>query len=355
MNFYKALNPKLLLILFISFCSAISAQEPYRVGTTTANFLEIGYGTTGNSMGDAFTSIANDASAIYWNPAGLSNVKNGEVMFAYQPWFADINTTFASAAFRLGDLGTIGIGIVGVDYGDMDVTTMSMQNGTGESFSASDISVSLAFSRRLATWFSFGAAAKFISSSIWHSTASAIALDMGVLINTGFFSPTNKMEDGLNIGMSVSNYGTRMKYDGFDLLQPIDPTPNQSGDYEDVEGQYRLNEWELPLIFRLGISLTVLNEGMHKLQVAVDALHPNNNSESVNIGAIYTMLFAGVGNISFSGGYKALFMNESEYGLTLGVGFHSYMLYNQGWKVGYSYREHETFGGTHSYGVSLFF
>ena len=355
MNFYKTLKPKIILILFISCWSVLTAQEPYRVGTTTANFLEIGFGATGNSMGDAFTSIVNDASAIYWNPAGLANIDYGEVMFAYQPWFADINTTFLSAAFNVGDLGTFAVGVVGVNYGEMDVTTMAMQGGTGESFSASDIAVSLGFARKLAEWFSFGASAKYISSTIWHSNASAIALDMGVLINTGFFSPTENMDDGLNIGMSVSNYGTRMKFDGLDLLQPIDPTPNQSGDYTDVEGQYRLNEWELPLIFRLGVSLTVINKGMHKLQVAVDALHPNNNSESLNIGAIYTMQFVGIGNISLSGGYKALFMNESEYGLTLGAGFESFMLYNKGWKIGYSFREHETFGGTHSYGVSLFF
>lgn len=355
MNFYKTLYQKILFILLVCFYSLVIAQEPYRVGTTTANFLEIGYGTTANSMGDAYTSVANDVSAIYWNPAGLANIESGEVIFTFQPWVANINTTFGAAAFNIGSLGTIGIGIVGVDYGNMDVTTMDMQEGTGETFNASDIAVSIGFARKLATWFSFGANAKFISSSIWHSTATAIAMDLGVLINTGFFSPTENMEDGLNIGMSVSNYGTRMQFDGIDLLQSIDPTPNESGDYKDIEGQYRLNEWELPLIFRLGISLTAINSGMHNLKIAIDALHPNNNSESVNIGAIYSMLFSGVGNIAISGGYKALFMNESEYGLTLGASFHSYLLYNRGWKIGYSYRDHETFGGTHSYGVSLFF
>lgn len=355
MNFNKTFIQKIILILLLGLCSVISAQEPYRVGTTTANFLEIGFGPAGNSMGDAFTSIANDVSAIYWNPAGLANIQSGEVMFAYQPWVANINTTFGAAAINVGNLGTVGIGVIGVDYGNMDVTTMEMQSGTGESFTASDIAVSLGFARKLATWFSFGANAKFISSSIWHSTATAIAMDLGVLINTGFFSPTENMEDGLNIGMSVSNYGTRMQYDGIDLLQSIDPTPNQSGDYKDIEGQYRLNEWELPLIFRLGVSLTVVNDGMHKLIVAVDALHPNNNSESVNIGANYSMLFVGVGSFTVACGYKALFMNESEYGLTLGAGFHSFLLYNKGWKIDYSYRDHDTFGGTHSYGVSLFF
>lgn len=355
MKFNKTLNQKLVIVLLLSFCSVIFAQKPYRVGTTTANFLEIGFGPAGSSMGDAFTSIASDVSAIYWNPAGLANVKSGEVMFSYQPWVANINTTFGAAAFNVGNLGTVGIGVIAVDYGNMDVTTMSMQGGTGETFSASDIAVSIGFARKLATWFSFGANAKFISSSIWHSSASAIAMDLGVLINTGFFSSTENMEDGLNIGMSVSNYGTRMQFDGLDLLQSIDPTPNQSGDYEDIEGQYRLNEYELPLIFRLGVSLTVINSGMHKLILAVDALHPNNNSESVNMGANYSILFAGLGSISISGGYKALFMNESQYGLTLGAGFQSFLLYNKGWKIDYSYRDHETFGGTHSYGVSLFF
>ena len=73
------------------------AQEPYRIGTTTANFLEIGYGSRGNAMGDAVVSTVDDISSTYWNPAGLALMRQNEVQFMMQPWVADINTAFFAA------------------------------------------------------------------------------------------------------------------------------------------------------------------------------------------------------------------------------------------------------------------
>jgi hypothetical protein len=42
-----------------------------RVGISTAQFLKIGVGRRASAMGDAFVAISDDASALYWNPAGL--------------------------------------------------------------------------------------------------------------------------------------------------------------------------------------------------------------------------------------------------------------------------------------------
>ena len=61
----------LLIILACIPCNS-QAQNPIRAGTTAANFLEIGYGTAGCAMGDAYVSMARDLSSIYWNPAGLA-------------------------------------------------------------------------------------------------------------------------------------------------------------------------------------------------------------------------------------------------------------------------------------------
>ena len=355
MKLKKILTASLVCLMMTSLINNLYAQKPYRVGTSAATFLEVGYGPEGNAMGDAYTSVASDVSSIYWNPAGLASMYGNQATFCYQPWLADINTMFTAGAINVEGLGTFGLSIIAVDYGKMDVTTLSNQSGTGETFSASDIAVSLAYSRKLADWFSFGMAAKYVNSTIWHSSASAVAFDLGVLINTGFFSPTKNMEDGLNIGMSVSNYGTQLRYDGMDLTQPIDPTPSQHGDYKDVRGEYKLAEWELPLIFRLGTSLTVINSGNHRLLLSVDAIHPNNNSESVNIGGRYSVLFPGVCKVTFAGGYKALFMDQSQYGFSFGVGIDSYLLYKSGYRISYAYRTHKTLGGTSSYGVNIFF
>ncbi|KAA3616742.1 MAG: hypothetical protein DWQ05_12085 [Calditrichaeota bacterium] len=343
-----------MLMLFFSV-TALQAQKPYRVGTTAANFLEIGFGGAGNAMGEAYVSAARDLSAIYWNPAGLAFMEQNEAQFFYQPWIADINISFAGVGIVLPNIGTLSLGVFSADYGTMDVTTVFQQEGTGDSFSSSDIAASLSFSRRLADWFAFGATAKYVSSNIWHSTARAFALDLGVLIDTQFLSVTGSKADGMSIGMSISNYGTRLKYDGIDLYNPIDILPNEAGNFRDTPGQFHLENWELPLIFRVGVSITPLIVGNQRLLITADALHPNNNSESVNLGGQYKLKLSSNSTFYLRGGYKALFMEESEFGVSAGGGMDLRLLNNLGLKLDYAYRGVGILGKTHSYSVGFLF
>ena len=141
------------------------SQDPSRVGTTAANFLELGYGPAASSMGDAYVSLAEDLSAVYWNPAGLAFLERNEVMGVYQPWLVDINTSFAAVGLNLNSLGTLAFSVINVDYGDMEVTTVENQSGTGELFSSRDLALSVSYSRAITEWFAFGASAKYISST----------------------------------------------------------------------------------------------------------------------------------------------------------------------------------------------
>jgi len=331
------------------------AQRPYRVGTTTANFLEIGYGSAGLAMGDAYVSVVNDLSALYWNPAGLAYMTQNQAQFVHQPWIADVNTSFVGVGLVLSNIGTVGIGFIHTGYGEEEVTTVRQQEGTGELYSADDFALSLSYSRKLANWFAFGASAKYISSQIWHMQASAVAMDLGVLFNTPFFSWTGERENGLSVGMSISNYGTRMKYDGIDLLNPIDILPDEAGNYRDARGQFALDEWELPLIFRLGVSVQPVVAGNSRVILAADALHPNNNSESVNVGAQYEYKAPTTGSFYLRGGYRALFMTDSEFGLTLGGGVELRMMNNFALQVDYAYRDIGILGRAHAYTFGIKF
>ena len=131
-------------------------------------------------------------------------------------------------------------------------TNLDFQDGTGEYYSAQDYSASFSFAKKFVNWFGFGTSIKYINSQIWHSHSSAFAMDLGAQIYSDFFSSKDGEHDGVKIGMSISNYGTRMKYDGLDLIQPIDPSDDY-GNYGDVMGKYETSSWELPLIFRLGL------------------------------------------------------------------------------------------------------
>ena len=340
-------------IFLIILMTALYSQD--RVGTTAGNFLEIGFGTKGNSMGDAYVSNVRDLSSIYWNPAGLAYLENNEAIFMYMPWIADMDLIFASTGVVLPGMGKLAVSIMGMNYGEMEVTNLDFQEGTGETFSASDLAFSISYGRKLAQWFTFGASAKYINSRIWHSKANALAADLGVIINTQFFSPTGHRKNGLNIGMSISNYGTRLQYDGMDLLRSIDIKEDEAGNYSNTRGQFTLKEWELPLIYRLGVSVTPIYNKFHQLQIAVDALHPNNNSESINLGAEYGLSAGSFGQLFLRGGYKGLFMTQNQFGFTAGFGVKIFVVGSRSMNIDYSYQDVGVLGNTQSYSIRVCF
>ena len=350
-----------IILLFLLLPSVVTlAQTPIRVGTTAAAFLDIGYGPSGQAMGDAYVSVVNDLSGIYWNPAGLAFMEQNAILFSYQPWVADINTYFVAAGVVIPHIVTLGVGLIGVNYGEMDVTSVEMQEGTGEKFYASDYAVNLSIGRRLATWFAFGATAKYIRSSIWHTNANAIAIDLGVLIETPFFTVTGSESNGLKIGMSLSNYGTKMRYSGIDLLRSVDIAPDESGNYKDSQALLVTDEWDIPLIFRVGVSVQPVVSLHHQLTLAVDALHTNNYSETINIGAEYAVTLIGMGKCFFRGGYRAAFMNQtemekSEFGPTFGVGVAKNFVGNTSIQFDYTYRDIGILGYINSFGLCATF
>ncbi len=93
----------------------------------------------------------------------------------------------------------------------------------------------------------------------------------------------------------------------------------------------------------------------HSLKIAVDALHPNNNSESVNIGGEYSLKLISAGVINLRAGYNGLFMVNSQYGLTFGVGVGVYTFGNQKVDFEYAYRDHETLGTLQTYSLKYAF
>ena len=333
------------IILFVCFI-----QAQYRYGTTAANFLEIGTSSNAVAMGEAFVSIADDAISAYWNPAGLANVKGFEFGLSSQDWVVGINHSTFAAAVNMGTYGTISAWFTEFDYGSIEVTNVGNQTGTGEYYSANEIAASLAYGRNLVNWFSFGASVKMINSNIWHSSARAMALDLGVIVKTNFFSKTEKRNDGMKIGMSISNFGSKIRYDGIDLINPIDILENENGNYENVIGQYRTESWEMPLIFRLGASIKPIVNDFHALIVSADVLHPNNNSESINLGTEYSVRIAGGNTFYLRSGMKGLGIAEANETkqissidlpfstLTFGLGYEKAFVKNKSVGIDYSYQ-----------------
>ena len=337
---------KLLLIIFsISLLQSIGFSQVTKTGTTAAKFLSIGIGPRANAMGGAFTSIVSDASALYWNPAGAADLTRYEALFTYTSLFKDlnINLNYFALVIPADEVGSFGMSVTALDYGDMDVTTEYYPEGTGEKFSAASYAFGLSYARHITENFSAGVTVKYITEGIFNSSANGVAFDIGTIFKTPFF--------GIKFASIITNYGSKMQMTGEDLLIRYDADPSRHGNNSSVDGYIKTDQFELPLRLQIGISKDIQFFDGQRLTLAVDATHPNDNAEYVNVGGELSFL----DNLIFlRAGYKGLFLKDNQEGLTLGAGLdYALGVFSVGFD--YSYQEFEFLSYTHSFGVSLKF
>lgn len=325
------------------FSFAVTTYGQSKVGSTAAPFLTIAIGPRAVAMGGAFVATADDITALYWNPAGIARIPGNSALFNRTEWFADINYNWAGAAVQLGSWGTVGLSVHQLDYGDIEVTTLAEQDGTGEYYSAHDLSIGLTYGYNLTDRFSIGATAKFVQQKIWNSSASTVAFDVGVLFNSDIY--------GLRIGASITNFGSDMQMDGKDLLVQHDIDPNIFGNNDQILAKLRTDEWPLPLTFRVGLAMDVIKIDDHRITVGVDALHPSDNDESLNIGAEYVMFNL----LAIRGGYKSLLLDNAEEGLTLGFGLMYDFAPGLGVFIDYAYQDFGVLDNTQHFSVGVKF
>ena len=221
--------------LHIIFCIFFFTENAYavdKIGTTAAKFLHMNVGSRAVGMGGAFTSIANDASAMYWNPAGLGFHKVKEVFVNHSNWIADISFDYFGFSFPLSNNQYFGLNITSVTMDDMEVTRYGNEN-TGETFSAANYAVGATYSLNLTDRFSIGFNGKYIQENIANNRAAGFALDIGTLFSTPY---------GFMLGTSISNFGPKMNMTGDDLLIPVDIDETVEGNNESVTGYLSTDE-----------------------------------------------------------------------------------------------------------------
>ncbi len=345
MNVNNLAKVVIFIILFVFVINTAYAQKVSKTGTTVANFLEIGVGAPAVGMGGAFVSLADDATALFWNPAGTARLEQYEAVILHIDWIAETNFDFAGLVLPLGSFGTLGFSFTSLSMDDMKVRSVEKPEGTGEFFSAADIAVGITYSRKLSDRFSIGFTAKYVQQKIWHMSASAFALDAGTIFKTDLLG-------GMTIGASISNFGTPMKLEGRDSRYFIRIDQTITGSNERIPTNIELDEWELPLIFQIGVSTNAIETEDFRLTLAADALHPNNDHQSMNVGteiAINEYLF-------IRGGYQSLFIEDSEGGLSFGVGVNSKMLFSESMvRFDYAYRDFGRLQNIHVFSLGLKF
>lgn len=338
---------RIVLILFtiINFYTETEAQNVSKKGTTAANLLEIGVGAKANGMGGAFVSISSDASALYWNAAGISKLEQYEAVISHTDWIAETKYDFAGLVIPMGEFGSFGFSFTSLSMDDMKVRTVEKPDGTGEYFSAGDMAFGITYSRMLTDRFSIGVTVKYIEQNIWHMSASAFAIDVGTLFHTDLFG-------GMTIGAVMSNFGTPMRLEGRDSRYFIRVDNSKLGSNERIPVNIELDKWDLPLFFQLGLSTNLVEQDSYKLTVAADAVVPSNDYQSINIGTELTIM----NYLKLRGGYNSFLLDDSEGGLSVGVGVDSKMLLSiASVNFDYSFRDFGRLNNVHSFSIGIKF
>ncbi len=299
----------LLSLAGIFFASPLLAQK---VGSTSMQFLKVMPCARATALGEAYTVWATGAEAVFWNPAGLATLESPEFSTTYINWLFDAQQGAFSAGFNIRGIGTFGLQVQYVDFGEFEETTNQrpyINNPdnpgiTGKTFNPFSYLVGVSYARYLTDKFSTGLSVKYAHESLYdgnsvtaqvrqavyeevNTWANGLLFDFGIRYNTGYRS--------IYVGSAVQNFGADVRY-------AKESSP-------------------VPLLFRFGVGADIIGpEGVlvtgskdNRLSMAYDIFHPNDYSQQMHLGIEYE--YGGL--IALRGGYK---FNYDYDGLTLGAG-----------------------------------
>jgi len=274
-----------------------------KVGTTSMQFLKVMPTARGTAMGEAYSTVATGAEAVYWNPGGVAVIQRSEFSLTYIDWIFDTRQGALSFAMPLADWGAVGLQIQYVDYGMFEEALANPARLTGRQFHPFTYLLGLTYARSLTERFSAGLTVKFAHESLFdqgsvtvvttqgvtetvNTYANGLLFDFGLVYDTGFRS--------VRIAASVQNFGASVKY-----AKESSPAP---------------------LLFRLGIGADLLGTNSllaeledHRISAAFDLFQPNDYTQQMHAGLEYEY----AGTFAVRVGYK---FNYDFEGFTVGGG-----------------------------------
>lgn len=285
----------IILILFTTPVFALGAGE------SCASFLKISVGPKAIGLGEAFTAVADDVTAIYWNPAGLSQINSHQFIFMHNLWFEDITHNFIGITIPSKNKQVLGLGMITLVIDDIEKRSTEYDLIPIDTFKATDKAFIISWANK-----NVGINIKLISQQIDDKKGRGVAFDMGWL---------HQLSQNIKIGAVLQNWN------------------------EIKEMKIYKKEFNYPTILRLGTSYK-----RNDLLLAIDFYKPFDNKLSIHFG-----LEKSYERFYLRGGYryKLNTTNEPLSGVTLGFGckFKNYQL-------DYGYVPYPDLGNTHRVSVT---
>ena len=263
-------------VFLFSVFSPLSGQN--KVGTTIFQFLKVMPDAQSTGMGDAVTSTINNANAVFYNPAGLSDVKKGDLSLSFYKYFFDVKTTALSLAYNIGTGGTLGLHTIFTDVGSIDVTTTEqlvfLEDGTynpgltGETISPSQMVVGLSLAKSLTDKFSFGVTSKYVREDLVMASADGFVFDFGLIYKTGYRS--------IQTSAVIRNFGPEISFSD-------DEITTNNNDFESYPPPQTLAIGVSGFLIAPENSLFFLSRNQ-SLRAAFDIIGPRDYDQQYNTG-----------------------------------------------------------------------
>jgi hypothetical protein len=312
-----------LLLCFCSLSQPSAAVEIYpNAGTTSAAFLKLGAGCRAVAMGSAYAGLADDASAIYWNPAGLAQLQHQELQMYHNESFENIRNDFLAYVHPLSR-GVLSVGFSGL-YTPKDIERRSGLNEADPYeplspiegyFQAYDVAAHVAYGRWLRENLAAGVSLKFIQQAIDTESACGIGADIGLLYRMRRLP--------LSGGLVIQNIGTPIKF------------INKS--------------YPLPLNFKLGAAW----RWNKRVVTTLDFNKPIDNFLFIAGGAEYTPLDFVSLRVGYRYRWYGLELGDLS-GLSAGAGFH-FKLHDTSLSFDYAFVPFGVLGNSHRISIGLLF
>lgn len=268
------------IVLLLLFSMTSYAGNKDKAGTVAAPELLIPVGARDLAMGGSTVAMSSGIESIYWNPAGLAHMSgNANAMVSRLTYIADIDINYVALAATFG-IGTLGISIKNMDFGNIPITTEDFPDGTGGFVDPTFFTIGLTYSRLLSDRVSVGFTGRFISENFAEVRvqASGFAFTAGVQYkNLGNI-------DGLDLGVAVKNIGPQMGFEGSGLLRNAEIQDLTRGtSFVKLEGATD----ELPSTIEIGLAYTVNIAENSKLLVTGMFQNNNFSDDQTKFGAEY--------------------------------------------------------------------
>ncbi len=285
-HLYKLIRAFTFFAMFIPSAS-LFAGNPDRAGQAGATELLINPWARSSGWGNANTGSVRGLEAIYGNVAGTAFTKKTDVIFAHTQWQkgSDVNINSFGLTQKLGESSVLGLAIMAVDFGNVNVTTVDNPDGGLGTFSPKFMNINFCYSKIFSRSIYGGVNIKIIDESISNVSASGFAVDAGIQYVTG----TNEDKDNVKFGIALKNVGTPMTFGGDGLSTRVTTT----GGYE-LTVEQRTANFEIPSLINIGMTYDIHPAKDHRISVAGNFTSNSFTLDQYSLGVEY--------------GYKSLFM-----------------------------------------------